>query len=524
MPGLKPTSSTRRRTRHALIVAALLAGPAVLSPCAAHAQSQPQPQPQPQPTATEPVESRYEQAMRLQSRAFAAISASAYDEALAALTSQLELQPTNFVVHYNLACVHARLGDPESSLGSLERAIELGFIDHHQLTTDPDLDAIRTNPRYQALLEGWPRIIKARAEANLERTKEIYGDSYLYTSDDERRLLFATAYDQTSLDIARAELTALWEWGIAEIFHDLRNTTFEDPWVTVVLPSRQDFNRWAMLTYGPTSRTGLSGIGGAYDHDRKQLIAQDLGGTLRHEFFHVLHWRSNARQGQLHPIWIQEGLCSLVEDYDLVNGTVVPVPSWRTNTVKRLANAGRLTPIEELAAIERDRFTAGGRTMARYAEARTFFLYLYSKGLVGTWYQLYCETYEEDPSGLASILRVLDTDLKSLNDDYRQWVRALPLVPEPGAREGRVGLGINIDPGSGDGPVVTEIESRAARAAGVRIGDVLYAVEGRPTRDPFELVRVLGSYEPGHPVTLSLRRGSRHLTAQLQLIDLRATP
>ena len=468
--------------------------------------------------------------MRLQSRAFAALNASAYDEAIEALNEQATLQPNNHVVYYNLACAHARAGSRGDAIANLRRSIELGFIDRYQLTTDPDLEAIRTEPDYRAIVDNWSAIVKARAEANLERTKEIYGPSYIYELDDERRLMFATAHDQQSLDIARKELSMLWDWGLAEVFADLRSPVSpasvpdasqpDDPWVTVILPDRADFEKWLFATYGPAARNNFSGIGGAYDHDRKQLVAQDLGATLRHEFFHVLHWRSTSRAGQMHPIWVQEGLCSLVEDYDVIDGRVVPVPSWRTNTVKRLLSGARLTPIKELASIPRDKFGAGGRTMARYAECRAFFLFLYQQNALGAWYAHFLADTNEDPSGYASILAVLGTDDAGLERRYRDWVRDLPAVPEAGGREGRAGLGVDIDMGTGDGPVVTAVVSRTARQSALRLGDVIYAVNGRPTREVMELVRVLGSYAPGERVTLSLRRGSRHLTAEIPLVDI----
>src|SRR5690606_4633408 len=83
-----------------------------------------------------------------------------------------------------------------------------------------------------------------------------------------------------------------------------------DPWVIVFLPMPRDYARWAMGKFGP----GWRQVGGSYSDDEKMLVTQDLGGTLRHEFWHVLHWRDQRRRGQLHPIWIMEGLCSLVED------------------------------------------------------------------------------------------------------------------------------------------------------------------------------------------------------------------
>src|SRR5690606_4580755 len=126
------------------------------------------------------------------------------------------------------------------------------------------------------------------------------------------------------------------------------------PWVTVVLPARVDYARWALRRFGE----GWERIGGQYSHDNKLLVAMDLGSTLRHEYWHVLHWRDQDRRGQRHPIWIMEGLCSLPEDLEpTATGDFKPAPSWRTNMARRLARAGGLMPWEVMFSLDPQRFT-----------------------------------------------------------------------------------------------------------------------------------------------------------------------
>ena len=99
----------------------------------------------------------------------------------------------------------------------------------------------------------------------------------------------------------------------------------DPPASIVVLPSKRDFTTWLIVTFGPAARTGFSTIGGSYIHEKKELVSQDLGSTLRHEFFHVLHWRSMIRLAQDHPIWIQEGLY----DNDYVRTHTVGFDAWK---------------------------------------------------------------------------------------------------------------------------------------------------------------------------------------------------
>lgn len=55
-------------------------------------------------------------------------------------------------VLYNAACVYARLSKTEEAIDSLERAVKNGFGRREWIEQDPDLNPIRDDPRFQALL------------------------------------------------------------------------------------------------------------------------------------------------------------------------------------------------------------------------------------------------------------------------------------------------------------------------------------------------------------------------------------
>jgi adenylate cyclase len=57
------------------------------------------------------------------------------------------------VVLYNVACFYAMKGDHDRSLELLERAVENGWGDLAWLETDSDLDTLRDNDRFKAILE-----------------------------------------------------------------------------------------------------------------------------------------------------------------------------------------------------------------------------------------------------------------------------------------------------------------------------------------------------------------------------------
>ena len=64
------------------------------------------------------------------------------------------LRPGDSVVFYNLACSYALLGQREEAFAALGRAVELGYRDVEHMRRDPDLESLRTDKRFEAVLEG----------------------------------------------------------------------------------------------------------------------------------------------------------------------------------------------------------------------------------------------------------------------------------------------------------------------------------------------------------------------------------
>ncbi len=55
--------------------------------------------------------------------------------------------------NYNTACAYALLGDEEAAIRSAQQAFDSGFRDLGKYESDPDLDPIRDDPRFVALLD-----------------------------------------------------------------------------------------------------------------------------------------------------------------------------------------------------------------------------------------------------------------------------------------------------------------------------------------------------------------------------------
>jgi hypothetical protein len=433
------------------------------------------------------------------------------------LRKHIAVEPGNFVLYYNLACARAMRGDPKDAAEWLERAVEHGFSDLVHMERDAMLDSVRPEPAYRRMVENWSVILEARRDANLKAVEAKYSKGYTTTTDDALRLNYRSAFEATTFEKAKAELVAIAKWCDTSIIPGILDDDQRDAWVTVILPTRDDYVDWIVDRYGTDATGGVSMVGGAYLHDDKMLIAMDLGATLRHEFLHILHWRSMTRLSQRHPIWIMEGLCSLPEDIDIdAEGNARPAISWRTNMAKRMAKAGAIRKIEEFAGMPHHRFT-GTRPLANYAQARAIFLMLERKGLLKAWYESYTGTFREDESGLQALLAVTQTDAKSFDRMFKQWLNELPAVAEE-IKPGMASLGVEINPGEGDGVEITTVTRPRRELGELRIGDVMTALNGKPVRDVAELVRVLSTMAPGETVTVSYRRGKKTGETSIVLI------
>jgi len=88
-------------------------------------------------------------------------------------------------------------------------------------------------------------------------------------------------------------------------------------------------------------------------------------------------------------------------------------------------------------------------------------------------------------------------------------------------RRGRLGIAMQAVVGGGEGALITEVEPNSpAAAAGLRKGDVVTALNGRPVRAPAELRARLGVVPAGESVELKLQRGKETQTVKAQIGEI----
>jgi len=94
-------------------------------------------------------------------RAEAAADAKDFAQAKRWFNQWLEASPADSASWYNLACVEAQLGEKDAALNALDRAVASGFNEAAHAKVDPDLESIRSDPRFAQSLD---RIAQIAAE------------------------------------------------------------------------------------------------------------------------------------------------------------------------------------------------------------------------------------------------------------------------------------------------------------------------------------------------------------------------
>ncbi len=432
--------------------------------------------------------------------------------------AQLEIWPEDPIASYNLACsLGAQRRDPSICIEALVAAINNGYDDIRRMKRDPYLAATVPAPEIQAIFKDWTAVL----EANLARTITRY-QKYVPKAqpirDEDLKIAYISTFDANSVNVSKTELAAIARWATTNIFPNLSKPSelALDPWVLLILPNKQNFNQWLTETYGPPAPGSIATIGGEYNHEQKRLVAQDLGSTLRHEFMHTLHWRDMTRRGQTYPLWLQEGMCCLAEDYDLTGdlatGTITPAHSWRTNAVIRLERNKKALTIRQLSTMTDQEFSSN-RPLATYAQARTFFMYLNSKNKLKGWYQAYCEHYGEDTSAFTALRLALQLSEPEAEQDYKKYIRSLNEINE-NVPDGGASMGVEVSAGNGEGPVISFAYGHPL----FKSGDVLLTFNHRPVREIPELVRLLSQCQPGDQTAFTLRRGKKIIDLSLPLV------
>ena len=437
-----------------------------------------------------------------------AFSAAQYQKALRLVDEYLAIWPETPHMHYNRACAFALLGRRDAAGEALLEAVKNGFQDFETMRRDPDLASMRNHETFTAILEAKERVVADANDGRMNAFKDRYDQGYVQEKDNERKLMVATGLGGR----AHAEMMEM----IGRQSDEQAKTLFPKArldWCFVLVPTEKDapevFKK--ELNVDDPRRTP-----GVYLHGRRLLVSRDIGASMRHEFTHRMHWADMETRGQRHPMWIQEGLASLYEDYEWrPDGSVRFVPNIRHNIARKQVEAQIDLPFEKLFLLDPDSFLAGNARY--YPQARSIFEFLADLGLLAEWYSRYCETFNRDPSGAKAFEKVFGLPIDDVNGRWKRWVRDRGRIDDR-IEPGDASIGIKgVD--AGDGIRIESVVGLQARRAGLRRGDVIMRIDGRSVRAQSELVVEIASREVGEIVRLEVRRGS-----SVRMVEVRLEP
>jgi hypothetical protein len=336
-----------------------------------------------------------------------------YPRAAELIDQSLHRSPGDALMLYNAACARALLKEYDLAGQFLLKAVQAGFKDFSHMRRDPDLIGMREHPVYQALVDARDSADAMLAQREVDKWRKDHGDQfYRYEHDQARRLHFITSLDETEHAAMRDMLDREADHLAATLFESGPRRS-----IIIVTPTPADVAKLMPDRH----------VHGTYKHMKGMLIAADTGPSLRHEFFHALHHNHMDRVGQQHPLWIQEGLAALYEDYELNDKlSVTFLPNERRNVAKSMARDGRLLTLDAFISQTDDEFAA--RPALNYVQSRSVFEFLAERGVMQTWYEEYVRGFDRDSSGGAAMIAALGKPLHEIDKDWRQWLDGKPTI------------------------------------------------------------------------------------------------
>lgn len=444
---------------------------------------------------------------RLHEEAVEHYGAGRTEEALANWVEILRSQPRDTTALYNSACAVTKLGYRDEAFKLLDLAVQCGFVNFEHLKRDPDLEPLRSDPRFAELLASIEKRY-ADAAAHMEQwSRETLGPGAIIERDDDLRLVLATNLERETFDRMAKSIREQMRLQVRMLFDGPPNS-----YVLVLVPTPEKADELIGSMY----------VGGYYDHDTRRLVLRDLGPSLRHEITHALHHGQMDRLGQSHPMWIQEGLASMFEMYGVdESGAYRVLDNTRLNIVLNLRRAAALTKWRDFFAQKDDSFNRV-RARGKYAEARAIFQYVAEQGRLEAWYRLYLETFSEDRTGALAFERLFDKPLEDVEHDFRAWLSTKEKVAES-VPWSRPSIGVWLaDHAANDGVQILDVNpGGAARRAGVRAGEVIVEIDGRPMYAVEEIVADILKRADGEEITLRLRRGRVYREVRIILEPIR---
>ncbi|MSR28208.1 MAG: PDZ domain-containing protein [Phycisphaerales bacterium] len=452
-------------------------------------------------------------------------------EAAAVLEEFLKTNPADPQILFDASRVSARMGDPRRSASYAIEALRAGWMDDKALDEHPDLASARGH-------ESWEQVVKIRldlratgpapdparvpgstreecelgpsatARTSLSAWLDRFGGGrYRIEPAARLNLLVASSIDREGLDRTLAMLAKLAD----ALTQTLLERTPEQA-VLLVIATPTD----AQAYFKDPQQAGL------YEHRLRQLVVRDTGSTLRHEYTHAIHHGHMERLGQRHPLWIQEALATLFEDWERgPNNEVVLKPNLRTNEAYELVRKRKDLPWTEFVALDDAAFMTAA--VDHYAQARSMLLYAAEMGKLQEWYRALTKGFGTDPTGRRALEQVFSAPIGRIEEQWRAWVMDRGKIDATLA-DGDGVMGISVS-GVADGVHIDSVQAGGpAQRAGLREGDVIVQIDATEIRSAGDFLVASARRNAGESLAVRFRRGQIYGTIQVRLASGHASP
>ena len=450
-----------------------------------------------------------ERAGRLHDEAIRLLQDKKYEDSIRKYALVLKEDPEDSTALYNVACACSLMGKKDKAVAFLEKSVYAGFLDFDHIQRDSDLDPIRGEPGYKALVSRREELSASARRLHEEKLMRRYGARYSFVKDEAYGILLVTNVGEEDasnlLSVMREYSQALWK----EFFRDKPAHT-----ITVLVPrSWDDYQK---------EFSGSRLAAGFYNHGSRTLtvnLATGLG-TMTHEWTHALHHADMDGLKQSHPIWIVEGFATLMESSRISEeGKAIGLNNGRLRELQSALKdrPERYLPWNKLMAQDTDAFRNMATIGMAYAVTRYVFLYMQEKGVLGSFYSAYRERYAEDPTGKKFVEEVLGKKIAEIEAEWKAWVLGLRFgfqIPRPPVR---LGVELVMTGETGGVKIAAVSAGSCAEKAGVRPGDVILFIDGEEINGASALTLSLMRRKPGDRVVLKIRRGEADIEVEVIL-------
>jgi hypothetical protein len=181
----------------------------------------------------------------------------------------------------------------------------------------------------------------------------------------------------------------------------------------------RSYRKWALKLFGDRPDTPYGYYTG--EHNALVMNIATGGGTLVHE---IVHPFIDANFPEC-PSWFDEGLASLYEQCGEEDGRIQGFTNWRLAGLQEAIRAGTVPSFEALCSTTRHQFYEQDPG-TNYAQARYLCYYLQEHGVLQEYYKAFSEGVGDDPSGYATLHRVVgERDMAKFQRDWQAFTLAL---------------------------------------------------------------------------------------------------